>query len=78
MKLDIESRVRSGSENMISAFEKSGMSDQKKRLELESQLATAKAKEGLLAKAKNRYAQLYVAGDDEEQDLLLQHGRLLC
>jgi hypothetical protein len=55
---------------MMSAFVKSGAVDEKRRIELEGQLAMAKAKEQLLAKAKNRYSQIYVASDDGDEVLV--------
>ena len=73
LKLDFESRVKSGSENMINAFVQSRDVDVKRQQELESQLAASKAKEQILIKAKNRYKQLHVGVDDDTQDALLQN-----
>ncbi|KAI8894225.1 kinase-like domain-containing protein [Globomyces pollinis-pini] len=72
-KVDIESRVRNGSENMISALLRSGDNDAKRRQDLESQLAAAKIKEQLLVRAKNRYSQLYVPTDVSEEDPAALH-----
>jgi hypothetical protein len=55
---------------MMSAFVKSGAVDEKRRIELEGQLAMAKAKEQLLAKAKNRYSQIYVPSDEGDEVLV--------
>lgn len=74
LKLDIESRVKSGSENMMSAFVKGLDLDVKRQAELENQLAMSKAKESLLAKAKNRYSQLYIPEEEEFEDALIING----
>ncbi|KAJ3304883.1 Serine/threonine kinase [Kappamyces sp. JEL0829] len=73
VKLDFESRVKSGSENMINAFVKSGDVDPKRQQELEAQLSASKAKEQLLIKAKNRYAQLHVVQDEDVADEVVTH-----
>jgi hypothetical protein len=56
---------------MLHAFVKSGDLDEKKKQELASQLAMTKAKEQLLAKAKNRYSQIYVASGQDTEEILV-------
>lgn len=75
LKLDFETRVKEGSENMMNAFVKTGDIDPKGQQELEIQLSNSKAKEQLLIKAKNRYAQLHVAQVEETTDALLALGK---
>ena len=65
-KQELESRVRTGSENLIHAM--TANSDTKSKADLEAQVALSKAKEALLAKAKIRYSELYVAGAAELED----------
>ena len=65
-KQELESRVRSGSENLINAMD--GKSDAKSKADLEAQVALSKAKEALLAKAKIRYSELYVPGAAEFEE----------
>ena len=55
---------------MMNAFVKSGDIDPKGQQELEAQLAASKAKEQLLVKAKNRYAQLHVSQPDDSEALV--------
>ena len=72
-KQELESRVRTGSENLINAM--TAQTDPKARADLESQIALTKSKEALLAKAKIRYSELYVAGAAEmEEDPSLAIG----
>jgi classical protein kinase C/novel protein kinase C epsilon type len=79
LKLDIESRVKSGSEKLLAAFQndKGAESDPKRLAELETQMWSAKLKEQLLQKAKNRYSQIYIATEEEQGDVVLIHGLLL-
>eukprot|EP00842_Homolaphlyctis_polyrhiza_P002432 jgi/Hompol1/318/HPOL_002902-RA len=65
-KLDIEQKVRTGTENMLSALGPAIESDPKRKAELDQQLTEAKSKEMLLLKAKNKFTQLYVAEDENE------------
>lgn len=58
MKLEIESRVKAGTENMITAMTKTGDADAKRRMELEAQISVSKTKEVLLQQAKKRYNQV--------------------
>ncbi|KAI8926555.1 kinase-like domain-containing protein [Entophlyctis helioformis] len=65
-KLDIEQKVRTGTENMVSALGAAMEVDPRRKAELDQQLAEAKGKESLLIKAKNKFTQLYVAEDEQE------------
>ncbi len=56
---------------------KSGDVDVKRQQELEAQLLASKAKEMLLNKAKNRYAQLHVSDLDDVNDAVVTHGSFL-
>ncbi len=58
-KLAIEARVRTGTENLLSAL---SSGDPRQRIEVERKLADTKAKQSLLLRSKNRYAQLYIPG----------------
>nr|KAJ3412449.1 Serine/threonine kinase [Polyrhizophydium stewartii] len=63
-KLDIEQKVRTGTENMLSAL--GPAIDPRRKAELDQQLAEAKAKEALLLKAKAKFDQIYVRVDDQD------------
>lgn len=69
-KLEIETRIKTGSENMVAAISRMGGGEQneKRKLELHNLLLLSKAKEQLLTKAKVRYTNIYVAQDEDIED----------
>ncbi|KAJ3299239.1 Serine/threonine kinase [Borealophlyctis nickersoniae] len=66
-KLDVEQKVKSGTENLVAAMAQAPTAgDPKVRTELEEKLGEANGKVALLNKAVHRYSGLYV--EDEEND----------
>ena len=70
-KLDIEQKVRTGTENMLSALGAAIENDPRRKAELDQQLIEAKSKEALLMKARNKFSQLYVASDEADPHAIL-------
>ncbi|KAH6565313.1 hypothetical protein BASA50_008961 [Batrachochytrium salamandrivorans] len=68
-KLDIEQKVRTGTENMLSALGPAINDDPRRKARLDQKLAEAKAKETLLLKAKNKLDQIYVKDSTSEDEL---------
>ncbi|KAJ3034450.1 Serine/threonine kinase [Rhizophlyctis rosea] len=71
-KLDVEQRVKSGTENLVAAMARTPTAgtDPKVRLELEEKLSDVVAKVAFLTKAEHRYAGLYVEDDENDEEYL--------
>jgi hypothetical protein len=68
-KLAIEQRVRTGTENLLAATSSAANVDVRRKGDIEGKLQDSKAKQSVLLRAKNRYAQLYVpTTSDKEND----------
>jgi hypothetical protein len=68
MKVSIEQRVRTGTENLLQALGTGGHVEAKRKGEIELTLQDSKQKQALLLRAKNKYSQLYVAPNDKEPE----------
>ena len=73
-KLDVEQRVKSGTENLVAAMARTptAAADPKVRMELEEKLSDVVAKVAFLTKAEHRYAGLYVDDENENEEEYLQ------
>ncbi|KAI9105929.1 kinase-like domain-containing protein [Phlyctochytrium arcticum] len=67
-KLDVEQKVKAGTENMKVALAASSEGDPKRKLEVDEKLAESNAKVAILHRAQQRYQGLYVQEDDEKED----------
>ncbi|KAJ8331322.1 Serine/threonine kinase [Batrachochytrium dendrobatidis] len=67
-KLDIEQKVRTGTENMLAALGSTINDDPKRKARLDQRLAEAKVKEMLLFKAKTKLDQIYLKDNEHEDD----------
>ncbi|KND02050.1 AGC/PKC protein kinase [Spizellomyces punctatus DAOM BR117] len=67
-KLDVEQKVKTGTERMRQALAEDSDADPKRRLEVEEKMAEANAKVAILHKAQQRYQGLYVQEDEEKRE----------
>ncbi|KAI8813372.1 kinase-like domain-containing protein [Cladochytrium replicatum] len=67
-KLELEGRVRIGTENLLNALNRNHPSDASIYRDLDGKIAETNAREAFLKKAMQKY-QKYVVNDDEEEEL---------
>ena len=73
-KLDLEKKVKAGTENLLTALSKlppdalKGSKEDKTRPELEEKIAEANFKVAMLTKAEHKYLELYVQSSSPKQD----------
>jgi hypothetical protein len=70
-KIDLETKVNSGAENLVSAMKK----EQKAMIELEAKVKEAKTKIQFLRKAESRYVNLFVPNEEEEETEVITSKR---
>jgi hypothetical protein len=67
-KLDLEKKVKTGTENLLSALTTDNRRDLKMRPQLEDKVSEANAKIQMLTKAEHKYSELLVASSEESPD----------